>query len=280
MFTRRNFIAGAAATAFAAPALLRAQGWRRYPFSLGVAAGDPASDGFVIWTRLAPEPLEQHGGMAMAPVPVKWEVASDDRFATIVAQGEEVARPELAHSIHVELAGLQPDRPYWYRFSVPGERSIQGRARTLPLAASSPESLRFGVAGCQGYEDGYYTAYRGIAGEELAFVYHYGDYIYEYRDSPIRPSREGGLIQAVRHIEGDTLYDLADYRRRYAQYKSDPDLIRAHAAHAFFMTYDDHEVRNNWTQARRRPGSARHFPEPPGDGAPGLVRASCRCAAH
>jgi alkaline phosphatase D len=248
MFTRRNFIAGAAATALAAPAILRAQGWRRYPFSLGVAAGDPASDGFVIWTRLAPEPLDPHGGMAMAPVPVKWEVASDDRFATIVAQGEEIARPELAHSIHVELSGLQPDRPYWYRFSVPGERSINGRARTLPAGASSPERLRFGVAGCQSYEDGYYTAWRHLASEELAFVYHYGDYIYEYRGGPIRRGRDGVLVQAVRQVEGDTLYDLADYRRRYAQYKSDADLIRAHAAHAFFMTYDDHEVRDNWVQ--------------------------------
>ncbi|HYI63783.1 MAG TPA: alkaline phosphatase D family protein [Allosphingosinicella sp.] len=249
MFTRRTFIAGAAATAFAAPVIIRAQTvFRRYPFSLGIAAGDPAPDGFVIWTRLAPEPLERHGGMATAPMAVKWEVASDDRFATIVAQGEEVARTELAHSVHVELSGLQPDRPYWYRFSVPGERSIHGRARTLPLAAASPEALRFGVCGCQSYEDGYYTAYRHLAREELAFVYHYGDYIYEYRGGPVRPGRGGGLTQAVREVEGDTLYDIADYRRRYAQYKSDPDLQRAHAAHAFFMTYDDHEVRDNWVQ--------------------------------
>jgi alkaline phosphatase D len=248
MLTRRTFIAGAAA-AFATPAILRAQTvFRRYPFSLGVAAGDPSSDGFVIWTRLAPEPLDPHGGMATAPMNVKWEVASDERFAGIVAQGEEIARTELAHSIHVEVAGLQPERPYWYRFSVPGERSIHGRARTLPLASASPEALRFGVCGCQSYEDGYYTAYRHLAREDLAFVFHYGDYIYEYRGGPIRRGRGGELIQAAREIEGDTLYDLADYRRRYAQYKADADLQRAHAAHAFFMTYDDHEVRDNWVQ--------------------------------
>src|SRR5688500_5230069 len=117
MLTRRQFVAGAAATAFAAPAILRAQTiWRDYPFSLGVAAGDPSPDGFVIWTRLAPEPLGEHGGMAMSPMPVSWEVADDSRFTNVVARGEAVARPELGHSVHVEVAGLQPDRPYWYRF--------------------------------------------------------------------------------------------------------------------------------------------------------------------
>ena len=249
MLTRRTFIAGAAATAFAAPAILRAQSiWRDYPFSLGVAAGDPAPDGFVIWTRLAPDPLEQHGGMAMFPMPVSWEVASDDRFATIVASGEELARPELGHTVHVELTGLQPDRPYWYRFQAGGERSINGRARTLPLAGTSPEALRFGVCGCQNWEDGLYTAYRHLAREELAFVYHYGDYIYEYRGGPTRPGRGGGLTVAVRESVGQTLYDIADYRQRYAQAKGDPDLQRAHAAHAFVHSFDDHEIVDNWVQ--------------------------------
>ena len=248
MFTRRTFIAGAAATALAAPAVISAQGFNRYAFSLGVAAGDPSPDGFVIWTRLAPEPLADHGGMAMTAWPVTWEVASDEGFGTIAAHGEATARPELGHSVHVEVAGLQPGRPYWYRFRAGGDRSIHGRARTLPLAAGSPQALRFGVAGCQSWDDGYYAAWRHMAEEDLAFVYHYGDYIYEYRAGATRRGRGGELIVAVRQSVGDTLYDLADYRRRYAQYKSDPDLQRAHAAHAFFMTYDDHEVADNWVQ--------------------------------
>lgn len=248
MLTRRSFVAGAAASALAAPAILRAQTlWRHYPFSLGIASGDPAPDGFVIWTRLAPEPLEPHGGMGMGVAPVKWEVASDDRFQMVVASGEAQARPELGHAVHVEVAGLQPGRPYWYRFEQGGERSIRGQARTLPAAGSSPEALRFGVAGCQGYEDGYYTAFRHLAREDLAFVYHYGDYIYEYRGDPLRPGRgEGGIYQPVRQHVGEMIYSLDDYRRRYAQYKSDPDLQRAHAAHAFFASFDDHEVDNNW----------------------------------
>jgi alkaline phosphatase D len=222
--------------------------WRNYPFSLGIASGDPAPDGFVIWTRLAPEPLERDGGMGIGTAQVKWEIASDDRFKTIVKSGEAAARPELAHSVHVEVTGLQPDRPYWYRFEIQGERSIRGRARTLPLAGASPEALRFGVAGCHNYEDGYYTAFGHLAREELAFVYHYGDYIYEYGGDPIRPSFGGDIIVPVRQHVGRMLYDLDDYRQRYAQYKTDADLQRAHAAHAFFMTFDDHEVDNNWVQ--------------------------------
>lgn len=246
MLTRRHFIAGAAATALA-PAVLRAQSlWRNYPFSLGIASGDPAPDGFVIWTRLAPEPLASDGGMGIGVAPVKWEVAADDRFAEIVAGGEALARPELAHSVHVEVAGLQPDRPYWYRFEVQGERSIRGRARTLPLPGATPTALRFGVAGCQNYEEGYFTAFRHLAREELAFVYHYGDYIYEYGGDAVRPSWGGDLIEPVRRHEGRMLYDIGDYRQRYAQYKMDADLQRAHAAHAFLTTVDDHEVENNW----------------------------------
>jgi alkaline phosphatase D len=249
MFNRRLFIAGAAASGIAAPAIVRAQNrWRSYPFSLGVAAGDPAPDGFVIWTRLAPEPLASDGGMAMFPMPVQWEVASDSRFETIVQSGEVIARPELAHAVHVEVMGLQPDRPYFYRFTAGGERSFRGVARTLPLASADVARLKFGVAGCQRYDEGYYGAFRHLSAEQdLAFVYHYGDYIYEYQVSPVTPSFwSGGIVEPVRPSLGQSTYSIDDYRRRYAEAKSDGDLIRAHAAHAFVCSYDDHEVDNNW----------------------------------
>ena len=248
MLNRRQFVAGAAAATIAAPAILRAQngGFTAAPFSLGVAAGDPAPDGFVIWTRLAPEPLAEHGGMAMMPVEVRWEVGTDDQLRNIVARGTELARPELAHSVHVELAGLQPDRPYWYRFRTLGEKSVIGRGRTLPAAGASPRALRFGVAGCQHYEAGYYAAYRALANEELAFLYHYGDYIYEGWESAIETSHSGDIVVPVRHHVGQRCYDLADYRRRYAQYKTDPDLQLAHAMQTWIATFDDHEVRDNW----------------------------------
>jgi alkaline phosphatase D len=248
MLNRRQILAGGAASLFAAPAILKAQSlWRHHPFSLGVASGDPAPDGFVIWTRIAPEPLSPDGGVGIGVAPVKWEVASDDRFRDIVARGEALARPELAHSVHVEVSGLQPDRPYWYRFEVQGERSIRGRARTLPAPGATPSALRFGVAGCQNYEEGYYTAFRHLAREELAFVYHYGDYIYEYGGDPVRPSFSGDIIEPVRqHAGSRNLYDIDDYRMRYAQVKMDADLQRAHAAHSFLTSLDDHEVENNW----------------------------------
>jgi len=247
MLSRRLFIA-TAPLALAAPGILRAQSvFHTFPFALGIASGDPSSDGFVIWTRLAPDPLEAHGGMPMSPMAVDWEVASDDRFATIVAKGQVIARPETAHSVHVEVGGLQPQRPYWYRFTAGGERSFTGRARTLPLAQAAVERLKFGVVGCQNFEDGYYGAYAHLAREELDFVFHYGDYIYEYGGSPTRANYfSGGLQVPVRLHVGQNLYDLADYRQRYAQTKTDTDLQRAHAAHSFFPTFDDHEVENNW----------------------------------
>ncbi|WP_373487119.1 alkaline phosphatase [Blastomonas sp.] len=248
MLSRRLFVAAAPLGLIAAPGILRAQSlFRTFPFALGIASGDPAPDGFVIWTRLAPDPLEAHGGMVMVPMEVTWDVASDDRFATIVANGTVVARPEMAHAVHVEVGGLQPNRPYWYRFSAGGERSFSGKARTLPAVGATVNRLKFGVVGCQNYEDGYFGAYNHLAREELDFVFHYGDYIYEYRGSPTRANYFGGGLQVpVRQHVGQMLYDVADYRRRYAQYKSDTDLQRAHAAHSFFPTFDDHEIENNW----------------------------------
>lgn len=248
---RRSVLKGAALGAgfAAAPAILRAQQqFIAWPFRLGVAAGEPAADGFVIWTRLAPDPLAEHGGMPMSPLPiaVDWEVASDDAFKTVVAKGSAPARAELAHSVHVEVSGLAPGRPYWYRFSVGRERSARGRARTLPATGARLASMKFGVAGCQNYEDGLFTAYRHLSRENVDFIYHYGDYIYEGRGSPVGPGYDGKPRPVVRSHEGQLLYDLDDYRRRYAQYKLDPDLQAAHASAAWFATFDDHEVENNW----------------------------------
>jgi alkaline phosphatase D len=216
----------------------------RDPFTLGVASGDPTADGFVLWTRLAPDPLAPHGGMPipMAAMPVQWEVAADETFRTVVARGEGLARPELAHSVHVEVAGLQPRRRYWYRFRLgDGATSPVGTVKTAPAAGAPIDRVRFGVAGCQQYEQGFYTAYRSLAEQdELDFIFHYGDYIYE---------GTGGINAAkiyVRKHLGDTLYSLEDYRLRYAQYKTDPDLQAAHASAAFVTSFDDHEVEDNW----------------------------------
>jgi alkaline phosphatase D len=240
---------GAAALLTATGGLFRGGGWASPvfaadPFALGVASGDPAPDGFVIWTKIAPRPLARGGGMPRKAVEVDWAVATDERLRQVVQKGTATAHPELGHAVHVEVGGLEPGRDYFYRFTVGGERSRTGRARTLPPAAAPVTQLRFGVAGCQRYEDGYFTAYRQIAAEHLDFVFHYGDYIYEHR--LIRPGERLAPVVRVMPDEPDELYTLDDYRHRYAIYKTDPDLQAAHASTPFIMSYDDHEVDNNW----------------------------------
>lgn len=226
-----------------------------YPFMLGVASGDPLPDGVVIWTRLAPDPLAG-GGMPRAAVEVGWEVAEDEGFSRITRQGTAIARPELGHAVHVEVEGLRPARPYFYRFRAGREISMTGRTRTAPEAGAMPERVRFVVAGCQNWEHGYFSAWDHIAREaDLDFVFHYGDYIYEYR---ARGTADGWVPAARQHNSEET-YTLTDYRNRYAQYKTDAALRLAHQAHPFLASFDDHEVDNNWAGAvSEEDGSPRH----------------------
>lgn len=247
---RRQLIKAAGGLAlfsgFPGSTLLRAQPLGADPFTLGVAAGDPWPDGFVIWTRLAPRPLDEHGGMPAAAVAVAWEVSENESFTRVVRKGEAVARPELAHSVHVEVDGLRPHRTYWYRFTVPGsDVSPVGRARTAPASGDLIQRLRIGVGGCQHLEAGFYGAWGHLAKEpDLDLVFHYGDYIYEGGPGKQGPRADGSSI--VRQHVGGEIYSIDDYRRRYAQYKSDPDLKAAHASCAFAASFDDHEVDNNF----------------------------------
>ena len=151
-----------------------------YPFTMGVASGDPLPDGVVLWTRLAPRPLDG-GGMPMVPMTVQWEVGGGCGLPDDRAEGETLARPELGHSVHVEVTGLEPGREYWYRFRAGNEISQIGRTKTAPAAGAPVDRLRFGVCGCSHYETGYFTGYRRIAQEQFDFVIHTGDYIYESR---------------------------------------------------------------------------------------------------
>lgn len=168
--SRRLLLAYGAALA-AIPTLNRqaeAQGkiqFQANPFTLGVASGEPDSDGVVIWTRLAPQPLvaDGLGGMPRQDVEVHWEVSSDDRMRKIVLSGNTTATQQLGHSVHVTLKGLKPDAWYWYRFRCSGHDSPIGRTRTMPAAGAMPARLRFALASCQNFEDGYYTAYRACA---------------------------------------------------------------------------------------------------------------------
>ena len=205
------------------------------PFSLGVASGDPTADGFVIWTRLAPDPL-QGGGMPKAPVAVNWEVSEDEAFTRVARQGTSVATPDWAHSVHVELEGLEPSRAYWYRFHAGDATSPVGRARTSPAAGDGASGLRFAFASCQHFEQGFYTAYAGMVADDPGVIVHLGDYIYE----------GAAKADAVRQHRGGKLASLDSYRDRHALYKTDKLLQAAHAHCPWIVTWDDHEVENDY----------------------------------
>jgi alkaline phosphatase D len=206
------------------------------PFTLGVASGYPEPDAVVIWTRIAPQPLAPDGGLPPAAVAVEWEVAADERFREIVRRGTSHATPEWAHSVHVEAAGLGPERDYWYRFRAGGQQSPVGRTRTSAPRGTLPARFSLALASCQHYEQGHYAAYRAVATDAPDLVVHVGDYIYEGR----------GQQNRVRSHDAAECHTLEDYRQRYAIYKSDPSLQSAHAASPWMLVSDDHEVANDY----------------------------------
>ncbi|GAB4101506.1 alkaline phosphatase D family protein [Micromonospora taraxaci] len=246
--SRRIFVlSGLAAAGVAVTPRQGARAAVPYPFKLGVASGDPAPDSVVLWTRLAPSPLnaDGQGGMANADVTVEWQVSTTDRFTSLVASGSVVARYADAHSVHAIAGGLAADSDYYYRFRAQGQISPVGRTRTAPAPSSFGRDLVMAFASCAHYEAGYYTAYRRMAEDNPGLILHLGDYIYE-----------GGVnTSAVRQHVGAEIVSLADYRRRYALYKSDPDLQAAHAAAPWLVVPDDHEVENNYANMVRNDSS-------------------------
>lgn len=251
---RRSFLAGS--TSFAAAALLSScmnSGVRSdpkfsaYPFSLGVASGDPLPDGVVLWTRLAPRPLETGGGMGADPIAVSWQVCEDEAMSHVVQSGTAIARSDWSHSVHVEVSGLRPDRWYWYQFETGGEVSQKGRTRTTPLPTALPDRFRFAFASCQHYEAGLYTAYDHLSREDIDLVVHLGDYIYE-------GAPKAGQLR--KHLGGECI-SVDDYRLRYARYKTDPKLQAAHAMAPWVVTWDDHEVANNYADEYLKRGTPR-----------------------
>ncbi|HTH80158.1 MAG TPA: alkaline phosphatase D family protein [Ramlibacter sp.] len=199
------------------------------PFALGVASGSPLADSVVLWTRLV-------GDLPASAITVQWEVADDDRFTRVVQRGQQQAMPELAHSVHAEVSGLAPDRWYFYRFMVGDATSATGRTRTMPAPGASPSRLRLSYASCQRWDHGYFNSYRHMLKEDLDFVFFLGDYIYEYANS----------ANSVRVPTRGTVLTLDDYRARYALHRSEADLQAMHAACPWIVTWDDHEVQNDY----------------------------------
>lgn len=240
--TRRTFIgvslAGAGGLAMRPVPAVAGSGWSSHdPFRLGIASGDPTSTGVVLWTRLAIDPLAEDGkgGMPDRVLPVNWELASDERFTKIIRRGVAHAQPAAAHSVHVEVEGLTPGREFFYRFRTGSHVSAHGRTLTMPDRGESRELHAIALS-CTHYEGGWFTPYHHAAQERPDIVLELGDYIYE----------GGGVAGRTRVHPGSTCLTLADYRRRYAVYKNEPETQELHRTAPWIVTWDDHEVQDNW----------------------------------
>ena len=203
-------------------------GLRADPFTCGVASGDPLADRVVLWTRATAPP-------GTSAVPLAWEIANDDAFTTIAASGRVDAPADDDYTVRVDASGLQSNTRYWYRFRVDGYE-VRGRTRTAPAPGAAVDRLAFGFGSCQNFENGYYAAHRDVAGSDLDLFVWLGDYIYEYARTP----------GALREHTGEVCRTLADYRARYALYRSDADLRAAHASCPWVVVWDDHEVENDY----------------------------------
>jgi alkaline phosphatase D len=248
---RRRFLSGVAAVAGAAALGTLPAGVARAssrtggdPFTLGVASGDPTATGVVLWTRLAPRLFEPGGGMPARPVTVDWQIASDEQFRRVVRDGRAWAMPALGHSVHVEVDGLRPDGEWFYRFRHGQHLSPVGRTRTAPAVGMG--GLAFAVASCQAWDNGFYPSYRHMAAEDLDLVLHLGDYVYEGGVPADGGFRRTPIPDQLR----DAPRDLTRWRMQYELYKSDPDLQAAHARFPWAVTWDDHEVQNDYANTQ------------------------------
>lgn len=246
--SRRLLIASstAALTVTASAAAVAAAPSMDYPFRLGVASGDPTPDGVVLWTRLAPKPFVEDWGMGgVGSVAVRWKIASDARMGQVVARGTATASEVWAHSVHLDARGLQPGRTYWYQFEAAGHLSPIGRTRTAPARGAQVSKLKFASVSCQDISHGFFTSYAHILADDVDFVMHLGDYVYEYEFDEMTGNRHQPSPRAAR-VAPKT---LTQWRARHALYKTDPDLQRAHGKVPFIITWDDHEYWNDYAGA-------------------------------
>ena len=247
MADRRDFLSSALISAALASAGLtvpafasnskpaRQPRFKTDPFILGIASGYPSSDGMVLWTRVAPDPIAPDSGSGRDDLELQYEIADDPSFTRIAQAGKTRSEARYAHTVHLEVQGLPPGREYFYRFRAGDYTSPVGRTWTAAATGQSIARLRIGVASCQHYEQGYYHAYQHMLERGTDLILHLGDYIYE-----------GNTGDPVRQHDRGECKTLAEYRRRYAWYRTDPLLRAAHAACPWLVTHDDHEVDNDY----------------------------------
>ncbi|MGW6570519.1 alkaline phosphatase D family protein [Streptomyces sp. NPDC054975] len=261
--TRRTVVKAAAVTAVAAPALVGAASpalatTEAPTFQHGVASGDPLPDGVLLWTRVTPTADATPGSGKGPDITVRWEVAEDGAFTRTAAQGTATATAATDHTVKVDVRGLRPETPYWFRFTADDTVSPVGRTRTTPTADATTPGVRFGVVSCSNWEAGHFSAYRHLAARtDLDAILHLGDYIYEYASG----SYPKAPYTVRQHEPKHEIVSLADYRLRHATYKTDPDLQALHATHPMIAIWDDHEVANDtWSG-----GAENHTPGAEGD---------------
>ena len=222
-------------------------------FAHGVASGDPLPESVLLWTRVTPVADARPGSGEGPEVDVRWTVFRDAALADPVATGTVTTGPARDHTVRVNVRGLSPGTTYWYRFGLDGAWSGVGRTRTAPALAASPDRLRFGLVSCSNWQAGHFAAYRHLARrDDLDLVVHVGDYLYEYAAGQF----DAGGTTVRPHSPANEATTLADYRRRHAQYKTDPDLQALHAKVPWAVTWDDHESANDaWAR-----GAQNHTP--------------------
>ncbi|MFI6767591.1 alkaline phosphatase D family protein [Streptomyces sp. NPDC050355] len=261
--SRRTAVTAVAATAallpFAGAATAYAQQAPEQSrfFQHGVASGDPLPDGVLLWTRVTPTPSATPGSGRGPATDVRWQVAADKDFATVVARGSVKTSAATDHTVKADVRGLRPATHYYYRFTVDGQHSPVGRTRTAPAHDTAAGNVRFGVVSCANWESGYFSPYRHLAARtELDAVLHLGDYLYEYKSGEYPDFK-----YVVRpHSPAHELLTLADYRIRHGAHKTDPDALAMHATHPVIAIWDDHEFADNaW-----RGGAVNHSPDTEG----------------
>ncbi|VAX05609.1 Phosphodiesterase/alkaline phosphatase D [hydrothermal vent metagenome] len=250
-FTRRRFVQSMGAGLALSPLSLSAspdkrKKSKRSPFEHGVASGDPLHDQVILWTRVTP------ANPMINIIPVQWRMSSDAEFETIVSEGTTHTSAEVDFTVKIDTSDLEPATTYYYQFYAFGHASAIGRTRTLP--DEHVGNLRIAFTSCANYPYGFFNVYRMIAErQDLDVVLHLGDYIYEYGNGTYG---DGTALDRVPQPDAEII-SLSDYRTRYAQYRTDPDLQEAHRQHAFISIWDDHEVANNAWQG----GAENHNPE-------------------
>ena len=253
-FTIKNVLSWVFVVALLMPVLTNAQ--TLAPFYHGVASGDPLSDRVIIWTRITPKEGSN------APVEVKWKIATDKALNNVINSGTFVTNADRDYTVKIDVDGLMPEKTYYYAFEAMDKSSIVGRTKTAP--SGDTDHLRFAVVSCNNYQDGYFNAFARIAErKDLDAVIHLGDYIYEYSATgDDRFGRSALLNAGLRLHEPDNeIVTVEDYRTRYAQYRLDSNLRKAHQMHPFITIWDDHESTNNSYED----GAQNHQPDTEGE---------------